>query len=48
MKILQGNDGNWFAVWEEPGAAWDYSPHFPGARIACFGQYENALQLTDN
>lgn len=46
MNIEQGVDGNWYVVWEEPGSAWDYLAFFPGARVSCFGQYENALQLT--
>lgn len=46
MSIQRGNDGNWYAVWSEPNAGWDFIQYFPGARLACFGQFENALQLT--
>lgn len=46
MQILQGHDGNWYAVWNEPGVADDFAAFFPGAVPACFGQYDNALQLT--
>lgn len=48
MRIEQGLDGNWYAVWEQAGAAWDFIKFWPGACFACFGQYENALQLTFN
>lgn len=46
MQIVQGNDGNWYAVWSEPNAGDDHLRFFKGAKVACFGGYMNALQLT--
>lgn len=46
MTIQQGLDGNWYAVWDFPGAAELFEKFFPGSRPSCFGQFENALQLT--
>ena len=46
LKI--GNDGNWYIVFDDSHTAWDWLDHFPGSCIACFGGYDNALQVTGN
>lgn len=47
MTIEKGIDGAWYAVWPEANAAWDHLDEFPGCKVACFGQYDNAIQLTE-
>jgi hypothetical protein len=48
MTYQVGLDGNWYAVFVDTDECWDaWQSGFKGFRIACFGQYENAIQISD-
>lgn len=43
-----GLDGNWYAVFKDSEECWfAFTSGLKGFNIACFGQYENAIRLTD-
>ena len=49
--VCVGLDGKRYAVFRDDFSRWDYDRQWPqdfaGCRIACFGSYDNAYELSE-
>lgn len=45
--VKQGNDGLFYAVFNNTDDAWDWFLAGNGFQVACFDQYENAILLSE-
>lgn len=46
-QVEIGKDGLFYAVFKHSDDAWNFFERGFGVRIACFGAYENAVQLSE-
>lgn len=46
MRIEQGINGLFYAVFDDSDDAWEFFLNVGGVRMACFSGYENAVLLS--